>query len=120
MKQQITKPEIGTTMYYVCEHFYYRKDNSPVPAKEYCVCSGVVTGYFLGGYPEFRVVGKNPDGFPVPRHYRLKDIGRKVFYSAAEAVALAEEMTKKYEQRWGWLGEPDIPLRRPWEVQKII
>ncbi len=116
IKRQITKPEIGTTMYYVCEHFYHRKDFAG-PMKEYCVCSGIVKGYFLGGYPEIEVVGKNPDGFPTPHHYRLKDIGNKVFYSEKEAVALAEEMTKTYEQRWGWLGAPEIPLRRPWEPQ---
>ena len=56
-----------------------------------------------------------PDGFPKPGHFRLDDIGKKLFYTAAEAAALAESMTEKYELAWGWIGPPDIPMARPWE-----
>ncbi len=31
-----------------------------------------------------------------------------------DAAALAKKMTEKYERIWGWLGEPDIPMRRTW------
>ena len=30
------------------------------------------------------------------------------------AVEPARKMTDTYESTWGWLGEPDIPMRRPW------
>lgn len=56
-----------------------------------------------------------PDGFPQPGYYKLDDIGKKLFYTAAEAAALAKSMTEKYERTWGWIGAPEIPMARPWE-----
>lgn len=46
---------------------------------------------------------------------KLDDIGKKLFYTAAEAAALAKSMTEKYERTWGWIGAPEIPMARPWE-----
>ena len=114
MKQQTPiQVDVGTTMCYVREHFYYVK-NKAAPIKEYCVCSGEVKGYCFGKHTEIKIVGKNPDGFPTPSYFRTNEIGQKVFYTEVEATALAKEMTEKYERSWGWLGEPDIPMRRTW------
>ena len=76
---------------------------------------GTVRGFFTGGYTEVRLLFTGPDGFPQPGYYKLDDIGKKLFYTAAEAAALAKSMTEKYERTWGWIGAPEIPMARPWE-----
>ena len=106
-------PAVGTKMYFVVEHRYYIPDHA-APMMEYCVCEGEVTGYFTLGYTEMHLVGSNPDGFTAPSHYKVKEIGEKVFFTPREAALLAKHMTKKYEQAWGWMGNP--PMRRPWIV----
>lgn len=111
-KQQ--RPAIGTVMYHVHEH-YYCVPGYAAPAIEYSVCSGVVKGFFEGSYVEIKVTGKDPSGFMTPWMYKLSDIGTKCFYTAAEAAHLAKRMAEDYERIWGWLGAPDIPMRRPWQ-----
>ena len=71
--------------------------------------------FFTGGYTEVCLLFTGPDGFPQPGYYKLDDIGKKLFYTAAEAAALAKSMTEKYERTWGWIGAPEIPMARPWE-----
>lgn len=110
---RVESPEIGTEMYAVFEHLY-SVQNRAGPLLEYCVCKGTVRGFFTGGYTEVRLLFTNPDGFPEPGYYKLDDIGKKLFYKAAEAAALAESMTEKYERTWGWIGAPEIPMARPW------
>ena len=107
------KPDIGTKMYSVHEHLYYIKEKA-APILEYCVCEAEVTGFFKGGFEEICLIGYSPKGFMTPYRYKLSDVGKKVFYTAKEAAELAREMTDTYESTWGWLGEPDIPMRRPW------
>jgi hypothetical protein len=107
------RPDIGSTMFMVHEHLYYIK-NHAIPIKEYCVCSGAVTGFYTGGYTEVRLVGKSPKGFPTPYSYRLSEIGTRLFYTAREAAEYAQQLTEDYERRWGWVGAPEIPMRRPW------
>ena len=108
------RPEIGAEMYAVFEHLYYIPNHAG-PIMEYCVCKGTVRGFFTGGYTEVCLLFTGPDGFPKPGHFRLDDIGKKLFYTAAEAAALAKSMTEKYERTWSWVGPPDIPMARPWE-----
>lgn len=111
---RVERPEIGTEMYAVFEHIY-SVQNRAGPLLEYCVCKGTVRGFFTGGYTEVRLLFTGPDGFPQPGYYKLDDIGKKLFYTAAEAAALAKSMTEKYERTWGWIGAPEIPMARPWE-----
>ena len=111
------RPEIGAEMYAVFEHLYYIPNHAG-PIMEYCVCKGTVRGFFTGGYTEVCLLFTGPDGFPTPGHFRLDDLGKKLFYTAAEAAALAESMTEKYELAWGWIGPPDIPMARPWEKSR--
>ena len=111
------RPEIGAEMYAVFEHLYYIP-NHAWPIMEYCVCKGTVRGFFTGGYREVCLLFTGPDGLPKPGHFRLDDIGKKLFYTAAEAAALAESMTEKYELAWGWIGPPYIPMARPWEKSR--
>ena len=102
---RVERPEIGTEMYAVFEHLYSVQN----------VCKGTVRGFFTGGYTEVRLLFTGPDGFPQPGYYKLDDIGKKLFYTAAEAAAMAKSMTEKYERTWGWIGAPEIPMARPWE-----
>lgn len=111
---RVERPEIVTEMYAVFEHLY-SVQNRAGPLLEYCVCKGTVRGFFTGGYTEVRLLFTGPGGFPQPGYYKLDDIGKKLFYTAAEAAALAKSMTEKYERTWGWIGAPEIPMARPWE-----
>lgn len=111
---RVERTEIGTEMYAVFEHIY-SVQNRAGPLLEYCVCKGTVRGFFTGGYTEVRLLFTGPDGFPKPGYYKLDDIGKKLFYTAAAAAALAKSMTEKYERTWGWIGAPEIPMARPWE-----
>ena len=107
-------PEVGTKMFFVQEHLYYIKEKAG-PILEYCVCEGEVTGFFQLGFTEIRLRARSPKGFWTPYRYKQSDIGKKVFYTPKEAAKFAKELTDKYERTWGWLGAPDIPMRRPWE-----
>ena len=111
---RVKKPEIGTEMYAVFGHLYYIPGHA-APVMEYCVCKGTVSGFSAGGYVDVCLLFTGPDGFPIPRRRKLDDIGKKLFYTAAEAAALAKSMTEDYERRMGWLGPPEIPMARPWE-----
>lgn len=111
---RVERPEIGTEMYAVFEHLYYIPGHT-APVMEYCVCKGTVREFFTGGYIEVSLLFTRPDGFPSPRHYKLSDVGTKLFYTATEAAALAKSMTETYERTWGWIGAPEFPMARPWE-----
>lgn len=99
-------------MYHVNEHRYYIKDMA-APILEYCVCEAEVTRFFESKYVE--LVGLSPEGHRTPYLYKLSDVGKSLFYTAKEAALLAERMTRQYENTWGWLGAPDIPMRRTWK-----
>ncbi len=114
MDKRSERPAIGTKMYSVNEHRYYIKEHTG-PLLEYCVCEAEVTGFFKGGYTEVCLTGLSPEGYRTPYRYKLSEIGELVFYTAREAAELAKKKTEKYESTWGWLGEPDIPMRRTWE-----
>lgn len=107
------RPPEGTTMYSVHEHRYYIP-NHAAPLLEYCVCSGTVQGFFELGYVEVLLSGKSPEGYQTPWRYRLSDIGKCLFYTQAEAEALAEQMTDRHERAWSWIGPPEFPMRRAW------
>ena len=107
---RVERPEIGTEMYAVFEHHYYIPGHA-APVMEYCVCKGAVRGFFAGGYTEVSLLFTGPDGFPEPDYRRLDDIGKKLFYTAAEAAALAKSMTEKYERTWAG----SAPRSFPWQ-----
>lgn len=108
------KPEIGAKMYFINEHLYYVPRN-PAPITEYCVCEGVVTGFFSWGYEEIDILGKSPEGHTTPYRFKLSLIGKQVFYTPKEAALLAQKMTEQYERTWGWIGGPGFPMRKSWE-----
>lgn len=105
------KPEIGDTMFHVCEHLYYVPEHA-APLREYCICAATVVGFLKGGYTEVKLVGKNPEGFNTPYYYKMTEVGSKVFFDAPSAAKYAESQTAYYEQHWGWLGGR---LRRPYK-----
>lgn len=109
------RPVIGTQMYHVNEHLYYIKNHAG-PILEYVVCNAVVTGFYTMGYTEVCLTGKDSDGYNTPYRYPLNKIGKSLFYTAKGAAEYAKVLTERYEHAWGWLGAPDIPMRRSWET----
>lgn len=114
-------PEIGEKFYFVREHLY-RKDrfNYNLPLlREFCVYEGEVYKLLTLEpplHPEFVLLVNGQDiGANNIEYKRPGDIGKTVFYTPREAALLAKAETEKYERIWGWLGPPDIPLRRTWE-----
>ncbi len=101
-------------MYTVQEHLYYIKERT-APILEYCVCEAVVTSYYKGGYTEVCLTGKFPKGYTTPYWYKVSEVGKRVFYTVQEAAELARQETEEHEHTWGWLGPPQIPMRRTWE-----
>lgn len=102
-------------MYAVFEHLY---SNNSAPArslKEYCVCKGTVRGFYTGSYTDVCMLFRGPEGCPLLSYYKLEDIGKKLFYKAADAAELAKSMTEKYERIWSWIGAPEFPMAKPWE-----
>ena len=116
MKKKEKRPAIGTVMWDVHENLYYDKSLRTAPLAEYVVTPGKVTGFFEGSYVEVKLSGPIPKGdrsFPTPRHHKLYEIGKTVFYTAREAAELARKRTEEKEKSWAWTGEP--PMRRTWE-----
>lgn len=101
-------------MYSVHEHLYYCYGHV-APLMEYVVCVATVTGFYTKGYTEVCLTGKDPDGYNTPYRYPLNKIGKSLFYTTKDAAEYAKVLTERYEHAWGWLGAPDIPMRRPWE-----
>ena len=112
---KVDKPEIGAELYAVFEHLYSSKSAPHRAMKEYCVCKGTVRSFYTGSYTDVCLLCQGPDGAPTLRYCKLEDIGKKLFYTAAEAAELAKSMTEKYERIWGWIGAPEFPMARPWE-----
>lgn len=93
-------PDIGTQLYFVCEHIYSTK--SKVSNKEYVVCSGKLTGYNENGrLTLMRIVGPNAYGYMTPFYCKPQEIGSIVFYSVKEAAQLAKRLTDHEDNVWG-------------------
>lgn len=104
-------PEIGTQLYFVCEHIYNTEER--IANKEYVVCSRELTNYIENSsWTSMRIVGPGPDGYMSVYYCKPQEIGVKVFYSAKEAAQLAKRFTDLEDKIWGAM-EP--PMRRPWE-----
>lgn len=113
---KVDKPEIGAELYAVFEHLYSSKSAPHRAMKEYCVSKGTVRRFYTGScYTDVCLLFQGPNGVPMLSYHKLEDIGKKLFYTAAEAAELAKRMTEKYEQTWGWIGAPEFPMARPWE-----
>ena len=103
----------GTMLWYVAEHRYYVPGN-PAPVLEYCVCSGLLTGYYNGGrYIEFCVRGRDPGNRCVPHRFNVASLGKGVFLNPWDAAQQAKRMTEQHEKTF-WYAL-DHPLRRTWE-----
>lgn len=112
---KIDKPEIGAELYSVFWHLYSSKLAPHRVLKEYCVCKGTVRGFYTGSYTDVYILFQGPNGTPTLSYYKLEDIGKKLFYTAAEAAELAKKMTEKYEKTLGWIEGPEFHMDRPWE-----
>lgn len=108
------RPKIGTKMYMVKEHLFYIA-GYPAPVLEYCICEGEVRRFITLNHTEIELIALSPEGYRTPYYYKTSDVNKRVFFTLQEAVLLAKQKTEKYERTWGWIGVPDIPMRRPWE-----
>lgn len=90
---KVDKPEIGAEMYAVFEHLYSNKSAPARSLKEYCVCKGTVRSFYTGSYTDVCMLFRGPEGCPLLSYYKLEDIGKKLFYKAADAAELAKSMT---------------------------
>lgn len=106
---KLNKPAVGDVLYFAAEHLYY-VPGCASPLKEYCVYPATVTG-FLVKQNEIRLVGETPLNRGSVYYFRLRDIGRTIFYTAKEAAMRAATLTAEYEEIWGHIEEP---LRRSW------
>lgn len=102
------RPDIGTKMYSVHEHLYYIPGRAG-PKLEYIVCEAEIKEFVTVSFTEIKLVSLSPRRGEL-YYYKLSDIGKRVFYTPAEAALLAEQMTEKYEKAW------KETLRRPWEI----
>ena len=103
----------GTVLWYVIEHYYYVPEHAG-PEKEYCVSSGILTGYYDGAkYTEFCVRGYEPGKGCVPRRYKTAGLGKCVFLNPQDAAKLALQWTE-HEEKVFWFCH-DKPMRRTWE-----
>lgn len=98
----------------LAEHRYYIPECAG-PVLEYCVVEGIVSGFYKRGYTEICMSAISPEGYRTPYYFRVTDAGEKLFDSDRDAAWRAKEMTDRYERVWGWLGEPQFPMWRPWE-----
>ena len=108
------KPEIGSTMWDVCENLYYDYAKSAAPLKEFVVSKGKVRGFLQINYTSMFLVGPVGERASIMREYRLADIGKRVFYTAREAALYAKELSDKYDRTWERISK-DGPIRRTWE-----
>lgn len=99
--------KIGTFLYGVHEHRYYT-DQEPAPVVEYVVTVEIVKKHIEWHYKEVMT----SDG-QTPYYYQLKDFGKRVFFTAKEAVEKAAEMAKAYDDVWSKYGEQ--PMRKTFE-----
>ncbi len=103
----------GTVLWYVCENRYYIPER-PAPVLEYCVCSGLLTGYYYGErYTEFCVRGREPSRGYVPHRFNVASLGKGVFLNPWDAAQQAKRMTEQHERTFSYA--LDQPLRRTWE-----
>lgn len=104
-------PEIGTQLYFVCEHIYNTEER--IANKEYVVCSGELTNYIENSsWTSMRIVGPGPYGYKIVSYHKPQEIGLYVFYAAKEAAQLAKQRTDHDDKVWGAVSPP---MRRSWK-----
>lgn len=108
------RPEIGSTMWDVCENLYYDYAKSAAPLIEFVVSGGQVKGFFTGGYVTMNIAGPVANRSGVIRSYKVSDVGKRVFYTAREAALYAKELSDKHDRTWERISK-DCPIRRTWE-----
>lgn len=82
---KVDKPGIGAELYAVFEHLYSSKSAPHRALKEYCVRKGTVRGFYTGSYTDVCLLSQRPDGAQTLSYYKLEDIGKKLFYTAADS-----------------------------------
>jgi hypothetical protein len=122
MAGRIWKPEIGTMVWFVTEHFWRRPGATKYqPEYEYMVFQGEVRGYRVGNWTDVTILYRDGDPGPI----ELIDIAlsaekQKIFDNPRDAALYAQELTNEYLKHWGWVWSKDMwpdrpPMPRRWE-----
>lgn len=107
-------PEIGTILYFVCEHLYSDTEKAFWVKKEYCICTGTVVKY-INNDKEIVLLSSDPDGIPSLHYFLMtkQTFDSKLFFSIEGAAHKALKLTEEYDRIW--YGMTKEKLRRPWE-----
>lgn len=120
MAGRLWKPEIGTKVWFVTEHFWRRPGAEKYqPEYEFMVYQGEVVSYRTGGWTSVCLRYRDRDPGPIELiDVRLDAEKPTVFDNPRDAALLAMEKTDAYLRRWGWVWQmhPDMsPMPRRWE-----
>ena len=102
---------VGDTLYFVAEHYYYMQ-NKAAPRMEYLPVKGTIESITIGSYRPIVVecvIDRHKELF----YFTAANCDKRLFRSYAEAVEAAKRETDEYDRKWSRImGEK---LRRPWE-----
>lgn len=120
MAGRLWKPEIGTKVWFVTEHFWRRPGVEKwQPEYEFMVYQGEVVSYRTDGWTSVCLRYRDRDPGPIELiDIRLDSEKPTIFDNPRGAALLAKEKTDDYLRRWGWVWQmhPDMPsMPRRWE-----
>lgn len=121
MAARLWKPEPGTKVWFVCEHFYCRPGADKYqPEYEFMVYQGEVMSYRVGNWTDVEIRYRSEEGPVKLTDIVLRADKQTIFDNPRDAALLAKEMTDDYLRRWGWCWNKDMwpdrpPMPRRWE-----
>ena len=119
MSARIWKPEIGSKVWFACEHFYHRPNMDKYqPEYEFMIYEGEVKGYRTGNWTDINIRYQCEEGYIKLIDIKLDADKPTIFDNPKDAAMMAQRMTEDYVKRWGWVWRmhPDMPpMPRRWE-----
>lgn len=117
---RLWKPEPGTKVWFVTEHFWRRPGAEKYqPEYEFMVFQGEVRGYRVGNWTDVQIRYREDDLGPLHLIDIALSAGKdKIFDNSRDAALYARELTDDYLRRWGWVWKMHLdmpPMPRRWE-----